>query len=52
VAITGWLSEINTNLAQGAYHETEGYIVFIVALMALLAIHRVISLVAKKWGKK
>ncbi|MGA8027581.1 MAG: exosortase/archaeosortase family protein [Bryobacteraceae bacterium] len=51
VAVTGWLSERNTKLAQGAYHEMEGYLVFVVALAALLITHRAISLLAKKYGK-
>jgi exosortase len=51
VAVTGLLSEINTKLASGAYHETEGYIVFVVALAALIATHRVLNIVAKKFGK-
>jgi exosortase len=51
VAVTGWLSEVNVSLAQGAYHETEGYIVFIVAIAALIILHRAIGFVAKKWGK-
>ncbi len=51
VAVTGLLSEVNTKLAQGAYHETEGYIVFIVAMVALLTTHRVISFAAKKWER-
>ncbi len=51
VAVTGELSEINTNLAQGAYHEMEGYIVFIVALVALIGTHRAISFGAKKFQK-
>jgi exosortase len=49
VATTGLLSEVNTKLARGAYHEMEGYIVFAVALVALLITHRGISWVAKKW---
>jgi exosortase len=48
VAITGLLSELDTKLAQGAYHEMEGYIVFAVAFVALLLTHRVISWSAKK----
>jgi exosortase len=48
VATTGVLSEINTKLAQGAYHEMEGYIVFAVALIALILTHRVISFTARK----
>jgi exosortase len=51
VAVTGLLSEVNTKLATGIYHETEGYIVFIVALVALIITHRVINLVVGKWGK-
>jgi exosortase len=49
VALTGVLSEVNTQLAQGAYHETEGYIVFIVALIALMITHRILNLVAKRF---
>ncbi len=51
VAVTGWLSEINTKLAQGAYHETEGYIVFLVAMLALIFTHRILSFAAKKFSK-
>jgi exosortase len=51
VAVTGLLSEINTKLAQGAYHEGEGYIVFVVALAALLVTHRILNAIAKKVGK-
>jgi exosortase len=51
VALTGLLSEVNTQLAQGAYHETEGYIVFIVALIALIATHRILSWAAKKFSR-
>jgi exosortase len=51
VAVTGLLSEVDTTLAQGAYHEMEGYIVFVVALAALLITHRLISFAAKKFGK-
>src|SRR6201996_5672773 len=51
VAVTGWLSEINTKLAQGAYHEMEGYIVFVVALIALVIVHRLINYATKKTKK-
>jgi exosortase len=47
VATTGLLSEVNTKLAQGAYHQVEGYIVFAVALVALLVTHRMLSFVTK-----
>jgi exosortase len=48
VATTGLLSEVDTKLAQGSYHEMEGYIVFAFAFAALLVTHRVISRAAKK----
>lgn len=48
VAITGLLSETNTALAQGFYHEIEGYLVFMIALTALIITHRLISLTAEK----
>jgi exosortase len=51
VAVTGFLSEINTKLAQGTYHEMEGYVVFIVALAALLVTHRLIAFAARKFSK-
>jgi exosortase len=48
VALTGLLSEVNTDLAKGAFHETEGYIVFIVALVALILTHRLLSIAANR----
>jgi exosortase len=51
VAITGLMSEINTDLAKGAYHEMEGYVVFIIALAALVVLHRTINVIARRWKK-
>lgn len=51
VALTGLLSEMNTQYAQGAYHETEGYIVFVVALLALIVTHRILNFAAKRLSK-
>jgi exosortase len=51
VGLTGLLSQIDPVLATGAYHEAEGYIVYVVALVALLATHKLINVVAKKMGK-
>lgn len=50
VAVTGLLSEIDTKLASGAYHEAEGYIVFIVALGALIAVHRLLNVAARRFA--
>jgi exosortase len=47
VTLTGVLSEINTQLAQGFYHEMEGWIIFIVDLVLLIALHLVINRVYK-----
>jgi exosortase/archaeosortase family protein len=51
VAVTGLLSEIDTKLASGVYHEVEGYIVYIVALGALLLTHRLFNVAAHRMGK-
>lgn len=51
VAVTGILSQINTAYAEGTYHEMEGYIVFIVALAALLLLHQGIQMITRKRQK-
>ena len=51
VALTGLLSQLDTDLAKGLYHEIEGYLVFIVALLCLLALHRGISAAARRWSR-
>jgi exosortase len=48
VAITGVLSQVNTALAQGLYHEVEGYLVFIIALVSLFLVHRLLAAVAQR----
>lgn len=52
VAVTGLLSEMNTQWAQGAYHEAEGYVVFVVALVALILTHRLLVFAAKRFGPR
>lgn len=42
ITITGILSEYKTEWAQGAYHEFEGWVIFMVALAALIATHKLI----------
>jgi len=42
ITLTGVLSEFNKKLAEGLYHEFEGWVVFMVALLALVALHRLI----------
>jgi len=43
VAITGMLSEVNPELAQGFFHSLEGWIIFMIALAMLLGTHMIIS---------
>jgi exosortase len=52
VAFTGVLSEVNVNYAKGGFHEAEGYVVFIVALFALLILHRFLNIVIRRLGAK
>ena len=43
VTITGMLSEVNPELARGFFHELEGWVIFMIALVLLLATHFLIS---------
>jgi len=43
VTLTGLLSEYKTELAQGIYHSFEGWVVFMVALAALISFHQVLN---------
>jgi exosortase len=47
VTLTGVLSEVNTQLAQGFFHEVEGWIIFIVDLVMLIALHFMINRIYK-----
>jgi exosortase len=48
VAVTGLLTQVNTTLAGGIYHEIEGYIVFLIALAALILVHKSLSAMAAR----
>jgi len=43
VTLTGLLSEVNPEYAQGVYHSLSGWVVFMVALVMLTVVHQVIS---------
>ena len=47
VAITGLLTQVDTELARGFYHEIEGYVVFIIALVSLILVHRMLARIGK-----
>jgi exosortase len=48
VSITGILSEINTELAQGFFHSLEGWIIFLIALVMLVALHSLINFLYRR----
>ncbi|HEY1759805.1 MAG TPA: exosortase/archaeosortase family protein [Bryobacteraceae bacterium] len=52
VTITGILSEINPELARGFFHELEGYVIFIIAGIMLVALHGLIRGATHLWAKK
>jgi len=47
VTLTGILSEFDKELAEGIYHTLEGWVIFMVALVCLVAVHRLIGRFAK-----
>lgn len=51
VTATGLLSEYDPELAQGAFHSMEGWLMFLLALAALVAVHRAIALLTVKHAK-
>lgn len=51
VTITGILSEINPELAQGFFHSLEGWIIFLIALVMLVTTHTLIRRFSPRAGK-
>jgi exosortase len=45
VTLTGILSEVRTDLAEGAFHMFEGWVLFLVALALLVALHKLINFI-------
>jgi exosortase len=52
VTITGVLSQINPELAKGFFHESTGWVIFMLALGILLVFHRVIVQVTGRIRKR
>lgn len=50
VTLTGVLSEIRTDLAQGAFHTFEGWVLFLIALALLVAFHQLVNRIYKMTG--
>lgn len=51
VTITGLLSEYNTELAQGFFHELEGFIIFAIAFAMLYVLHLLINWICRRFSK-
>ena len=43
VTLTGVFSEINPALAEGFFHEAEGWVIFVVALVMLVVVHQALN---------
>ncbi|MGA3185994.1 MAG: exosortase/archaeosortase family protein [Bryobacteraceae bacterium] len=52
VTITGILSEYNTELAKGFFHELEGFVIFLIALVMLVVLHLLINWIYRKFAKE
>ena len=48
VTLTGVFSEIDPSLAEGFFHEAEGWVIFVVALAILVAVHQLLSFVYRR----
>jgi exosortase len=51
VTLTGVLSEINVDLARGVFHSIEGWVIFVIALVLLVLVHRLLVFVASRFEK-
>jgi len=52
VTITGLFSEIDPSLAEGFFHEAEGWVIFVVALAMLVVVHLLINFVYRRIHKE
>lgn len=47
VTVTGVMSEIDPELAQGFFHTASGWVIFMIALVILVAFHQFVNLVIR-----
>lgn len=52
VTLTGVLSEYQPEMAEGAYHTFEGWVIFLVALVVLVLVHRLLERLARLMERK
>lgn len=43
VTITGVLAQVNPQLAEGAVHEAEGWVIFMIALLLMVGVHQILT---------
>jgi exosortase len=48
VTLTGVFSEIDPSLAEGFFHEAEGWVIFVVALVMLVVVHQLLNFVYRR----
>jgi exosortase/archaeosortase family protein len=48
VTLTGILSEYKREWSEGVYHTFEGWVIFMIALMALLGLHQIINRLTRR----
>jgi exosortase len=48
VTLTGVFSEIDASLAEGFFHEAEGWVIFVVALVILVAVHQALNFIYRR----
>ena len=49
VSVTGILSEVRTDLAQGLFHMLEGWVLFLIALGLLVLFHKIVNSIYRKF---
>ena len=52
VTLTGVFSEIDPSLAEGFFHEAEGWVIFVVALVILVVAHQALNWVYRRWSRQ
>jgi len=49
VTLTGVFSEIDPSLAEGFFHEAEGWVIFVVAMVILVVVHQLLNFLYRRW---
>lgn len=52
VTITGLLTQIKPELAEGFFHESTGWVIFMIALGIMVAFHQVLTRVVRLFGRR